>query len=88
MPPDMRTREIGERRNTMMHEYIEFTEQYKGFTLETVKYRFSESRSGYHKDVRVSKGGNGVAICKTKKEAKELIDLGCFEAINNAWRDN
>ena len=67
----------------MMHEYIEYTEQYKGYTLETVKYRFLVSRSGYHKEVRVSKDGNGVSICKTKKEAKELIDLGYIDIWRN-----
>lgn len=59
----------------MMHEYVEFTEQYKGFTLETIKYRLHD-RGGYHKRIRVSKDGKGLAVAKTKKEIKDLIDHG------------
>ena len=64
----------------MMYEYTQSTEAYKGYTLEMTAYRLHESDS-FHRRCRVYENGKGVAVCKTKKEAKLLIDLDCFHRI-------
>ena len=64
----------------MMHEYIQSTEQYKGFTLEVEMCRLHDYGS-YHRRCRVYKDGKGIATGKSKKAMKELIDSGCFEML-------
>ena len=61
----------------MMYEFISSTEQYKGYILEVHKYRVHDLDS-FHRMCRVFKDGTPLAICKTKKEAKDLIDHDCF----------
>lgn len=64
----------------MIHEYVEFTENYKGYVLETIKYRLHD-RDSYHKRVNVYKDGKSIAVSKTKKEAKDLIDHDCYRSF-------
>ena len=59
----------------MMHKYIQSTEQYKGFTLEVEMCRLHDYDS-YHRRCHVLKDGKCISVCKTKKEAKDLIDHG------------
>ena len=62
-----------------VNEYIQSTEEYKGFVLEIRCYRFSSSKSlAYHRDCRLYKDGVAIARAKTKKELKDLIDHGCY----------
>ena len=63
-----------------MYEFTTSTEQYKGFTLEVHKYRLHD-RDSFHRLCRVFKYGKPLAICKTKKEAKDLIDHDCFHSF-------
>ena len=60
-----------------MYEYTQSTEAYKGYTLEMTIYRLHDYDS-FHRRCHVYKDGKGIAVCKTKKEAKHLIDLDCF----------
>ena len=62
----------------MMHEYIQSTEEYKGFTLEIRMCRLSDDGS-YHRSCVLYKDGKSIAISKTKKELKDLIDHGCYK---------
>lgn len=71
----------------MKQEYIQSTEEYKGFTLEIKMFCLDEKNS-WHRKCVVYKDGNSVATCKSKKEAKDMIDNGCFleEFIGNGQR--
>lgn len=61
-----------------MQEYIQSTEEYKGFTLEIRMFCLDE-KNNWHRECRIYKDGKGIAISKTKKEAKDLISHGCFK---------
>lgn len=61
-----------------MNEYINSKEKYKGFELRGMMLRYHESNP-WHRRCYVFKNGERVAICKTKKDAKSLIDEGCFQ---------
>lgn len=61
-------------------EWVQSTEDYKGFTLQVIM-----SRSDYdkcpHRCCRISKNGKGLGIAKTKKELKDLIDHGIYDRV-------
>ena len=61
----------------MKREYVQSTEEYKGFTLEIRMYCLCDKNS-WHKKCRIYKDGKYIAPVKTKKEAKGLIDAGCY----------
>ena len=71
----------------MKQEYIQSTEDYKGFTLE-IKMFCLDEKNNWHRKCVVYKGGNSVATCKSKKEAKDLINNGCFleDVMSNKQR--
>lgn len=58
-----------------MQECTQSTETYKGFILEIRLFRF-DGKNNWHRECRVYKDGKRIAICKTKKEAKDLITHG------------
>lgn len=64
----------------MIKEYTQSCERYKGFILEIVMTCLDDNTLRYHRSCHVSKGvfpnAERITICKTKKEAKELIDGG------------
>lgn len=60
-----------------MTSYIQSTEEYKGFILE-IELTPTENPSRQHRRCHVYHDGSGIAICKTKKEAKDLIDHNSF----------
>lgn len=61
----------------MIHKYVQSVEEYKGFTLSIIMTCLHDY-GHFHRSCDVSKNGNRIAVCKTKKEAKDLIDNGCF----------
>lgn len=60
----------------MIKEYIQSEEMYKGFKLAIRRYCLNDKTLTYHRDCNVYKDDQLVAVCDTKKEAKELIDGG------------
>lgn len=60
----------------MIKEYIQSEEQYKGFTLKIRRYCLNDKTLTYHRECRIFRGDEYIALCKTKKEAKEFIDGG------------
>ena len=62
----------------MNEDYVWSVEQYKGYELKVVSTQIG---NGWHRRCRVSKDGKEIAISKTKKESKELIDGGYYEMI-------
>ena len=61
-----------------MREYIQSTEEYKGFTLEIRMYCLTD-KNRWHRECRIYKDGKRIGISKTKKEVKDLIDHGCYD---------
>lgn len=59
----------------MVKSYIQSEEEYKGRILKIEMYCLDDSVN-YHRRCLVFKNGKGIASCKTKKEAKDLIDHG------------
>lgn len=59
-----------------MIEYIQSEESYKGFNLKIRRFCLNSNTLMYHRECLIFKGDNSIAISKTKKEAKELIDGG------------
>lgn len=66
----------------MFYEYPQSTEAYKGYVLEMLVYRLHD-RDSFHRRCRVYKDGKPIAVSKTKKEAKHLIDHDCYAAISS-----
>lgn len=58
----------------MYFEYVQSREDYKGFVLEIVVYRHEGHAP--HRRCFAYKDGERISCSKTKKELKELIDLG------------
>ena len=71
----------------MKQEYIQSTEDYKGFTLK-IKMFCLDEKNNWHRKCVVYNDGNIVATCKSKKEAKDLINNGCFleDVMSNEQR--
>lgn len=59
----------------MLREYIQSEEEYKGFMLVIRMTALSDTGT-YHRSCDVFRNGERIGIGKTKKECKELIDLG------------
>jgi len=59
----------------MIREYIQSTEEYKGFVLE-IHMTALHDMGHYHRTCEVFRDGKRIGIGKTKKECKELIDGG------------
>lgn len=59
----------------MIRSYIQSEEEYKGRILKIEMYCLDDSMN-YHRKCLVFKGNEQIGICKTKKEAKDLIDHG------------
>lgn len=60
--------------------YTASVQDYKGFTLEVVMETSERNPSRCHRSCHViGVEGSRIAICKTKKEAKDLIDHDCFK---------
>lgn len=66
----------------MKQEYIQSVEEYKGFVLKIQMYCLTEMND-WHRRCQVWKNGKHIAICKTKKEAKDMINHGCWQNIKN-----
>ncbi len=61
----------------MYTEWIQSTEEYKGFTLEIIMEWFSDGCP--HRSCRISKNGVALGRAKTKKELKDLIDHNIYK---------
>ena len=62
-----------------MFEYTQSVQDYKGFILEVVMTRSYNNPSRFHRTCKIiGVDGSCIAISKTKKEAKDLIDHNCF----------
>jgi len=66
--------------------YIQSTEEYRGYTLEIEMTQDYNHLSLFHRRCNVYKDGKPIAICKSKKEAKDLINYDCFNKINTIER--
>lgn len=65
-----------------MREYIQSTEEYKGFILKIRMFMFVDlgyKSTGWHRECLIYRGDERIAISKTKKAAKDLIDHGCYD---------
>lgn len=58
-----------------MNGYTQSIENYKGFTLELVM-KHLDNTPNCHRSCIVQRDGKNIARCKSKKEAKELINAG------------
>lgn len=68
-----------------MRKYIQSEEQYKGYILRIVMTCLDDRRMQYHRSCEAYHNEKRVAIGKTKKEMKKLIDGGYvqyFESKN------
>lgn len=63
----------------MINEYIQSVENYKGFVLKIRLFRFDSCKSGWHRECEIYRNQKRIAISKTKKEAKDLIDNNLFK---------
>lgn len=61
----------------MIYEYTQSEETYKGFILKMRRYKLNWGTT-YHRQCVIFRDNQRVGICKTKKEAKDLIAHGCF----------
>lgn len=62
-----------------LQTYIQSTEEYKGFTIVIERFRFYDSKTmHFNRRCRLFKNGESIALGKTKKEMKDLIDHGCY----------
>ena len=57
----------------MKQEYIQSTEDYKGFVLEIRMYCLSNDNK-WHRRCHIYKDNECIAISKSKKEAKEYVN--------------
>lgn len=67
----------------MIREYIQSEEDYKGFVLKITRTCLDERRLVYHRRCEVWSNGERIAIGKTKKEIKDLIDGGYMQKYEN-----
>lgn len=65
----------------MTEEYVWSVESYKGYELKVVSFQIG---NGWHRRCRVFKDGEEIAISKTKKESKMLIDGGYYEKLGES----
>lgn len=59
-------------------KYIQSVEEYKGYRLELEMTTSHDHPSREHRRCIVTASNGWSACCKTKKEAKDLIDHNCF----------
>lgn len=64
----------------MISTWIQSTEEYKGFTLEIVMTRNSTDKFPHRHCLILDKDGMALGMAKTKKELKDLIDNGIYNA--------
>lgn len=63
-----------------MTRIIQSDEEYKGYVLKVVLTRMYNK---WTRSCEVWENGVSIAISKTKKESKDLIDNGCYKALNH-----
>jgi hypothetical protein len=66
----------------MKQEYIQSTEDYKGFTLELRMYCLTD-KNRWHRKCYIYKDGEHIAISKNKKEGKEYVDYYYIRRVYN-----
>lgn len=61
-----------------MREYIQSTEEYKGFTLEIRMYCLTNNNR-WNRQCKIYRNGKCIGVSKTKKELKDLINHGIYD---------